>query len=369
MHNCCGFAKHLNDELEHVNKEEVVYSIVNASFSSDRRNSSDISLDDIKTIKQDITVYNDYLVDVILATCYSKNVPMRLRRHIDPLVFLESLYENTFIKIIDYNDHDLNENVVYPISYLLSLESIVVNPSTKNFCNDIVFNVYNYLSFLKMYDIQFMYKHLVVIANVPGLDNAYWNGSYLTFGAGCKGLPLTSSAIVGHELTHAVIQQINNLEYRGHSGALNESYADILGVCFEFYVSERYGLGWEIGKECNLLLRNMASPEKCSQPSIMYDHFYFNPNSHQDNGGVHINSGIINHIFYKMHEFIGYKKTLSLFIDVIFELLPNSTFHHFKKIMINKIVKNYENTGGWRDAISEINPMTELITIVNYHIF
>jgi Zn-dependent metalloprotease len=48
--------------------------------------------------------------------------------------------------------------------------------------------------------------------------------------------PLTSIDVIGHELTHGLIQGLPDLEYKAHSGALNESYADIVGTTFEFYI-------------------------------------------------------------------------------------------------------------------------------------
>ena len=61
---------------------------------------------------------------------------------------------------------------------------------------------------------------LIFISGVPKLDNAYWNGSYMIFGNGDSMFyPLTSLDVIGHELTHGLIQGVCDLEYRGHSGA------------------------------------------------------------------------------------------------------------------------------------------------------
>ena len=341
----------------------------------DRRRSSvaAITPTHIEQIKNDIQAFESDLKECVINTCFSKVVPIKIKtfknivgegvpgttgdKELD-WVKLETIYNNTFIKVIDVVEHDLNHNLLYPISYLLDLKSIESDPLVKSFSHDIIFNVYNYLQFLEVNNVTMGYRHLIVLANVPDMDNAYWNGRYLTFGSGTKlHTPLTSSAIVGHELTHALIQTVCDLEYQGHSGALNESYADIFGVCYEFYIKEKYQktLGWEIGKECNFLMRNMKSPHECQQPERMYDLYYFNPNENIDNGGVHTNSGIINHVFFKLQERIGYKKAFNMFVLILYQLLNNSNFHHFRSIFL-KVGTRFCN-------------LDVLVDIMNSHIF
>jgi Zn-dependent metalloprotease len=64
-------------------------------------------------------------------------------------------------------------------------------------------------------------------------QNAAWAKTRFMFGAGDKkGLDNFEKAldVVGHEYTHAVIQETSNLKYEGQSGALNEHLADVFGV-------------------------------------------------------------------------------------------------------------------------------------------
>ncbi len=57
-------------------------------------------------------------------------------------------------------------------------------------------------------------------------DNAYWNGQAMFYG---KDYPRADD-IVGHEMTHGVIERIAGLIYFDQSGgAINESLADIIG--------------------------------------------------------------------------------------------------------------------------------------------
>ena len=145
-------------------------------------------------------------------------------------------------------------------------------------------------------------------------DNAFCNGERMVFGDG-DGEIFTgftrSLTVIAHELSHGVIEDEGGLEYRGQSGALNESIADVFGS-----LAEQHHLGqtvdeasWLIGEGIftdavqGRALRSMAAPGtaydddvlgKDPQPAHMDGYVV----TKDDNGGVHINSGIPNHAFY-----------------------------------------------------------------------
>lgn len=123
-----------------------------------------------------------------------------------------------------------------------------------------------------------------------------WNG-VLTFGDGDSvgTRAWVSVDIVAHEYTHAVIERTANLVYSYQSGALNESFADIFGTAVEFYTGIRpdYLIGEDFGIQ-QQALRNMAHPPQYGHP----DHASRYVVTTDDNGGVHINSGIPNKAFY-----------------------------------------------------------------------
>ena len=129
-------------------------------------------------------------------------------------------------------------------------------------------------------------------------NNAFWTGSVLGFG---DGLPFAGALdVVGHELTHAVIQYSANLIYQNQPGALNESFSDIFGEMIEARTAGRPD--WLIGQALGdrRFMRNMANPAALAfdghrpYPTKMSEFFY----THEDDGGVHINSSIINRAFY-----------------------------------------------------------------------
>jgi hypothetical protein len=63
-------------------------------------------------------------------------------------------------------------------------------------------------------------------------DNAFWNGNQMVYGDGDGRLFnrfTIAIDVIGHELTHGVVQFEAGLQYRNESGALNESFADVFG--------------------------------------------------------------------------------------------------------------------------------------------
>ncbi len=112
--------------------------------------------------------------------------------------------------------------------------------------------------------------------------------------------------IVAHELTHGVTEFSSGLIYEFESGALNEAFSDIIGTSVEFFFQPR-GAGplradYLIAED-NVIpesggvppgFRSMAAPNAYGDP----DHYSIRFRGEDDNGGVHINSGIVNHAFY-----------------------------------------------------------------------
>ncbi|HEX5089926.1 MAG TPA: M4 family metallopeptidase, partial [Nocardioides sp.] len=144
-------------------------------------------------------------------------------------------------------------------------------------------------------------------------DNAFWNGIQLVFGDG-DGKTFDRFTkpvdVLGHELTHAVTERTAGLVYRGQPGALNESVSDVFGSCVKQRVLGQTAqeADWLVGAGLFLpgvqgrALRDMAHPGtayddpvlgKDPQPAHMDDYV----TTSDDNGGVHINSGIPNRAF------------------------------------------------------------------------
>ena len=145
-------------------------------------------------------------------------------------------------------------------------------------------------------------------------DNAFWNGAQMVFGDGDGEVMnrfTIAVDIIGHELTHGVIDHEAALIYQGQPGALNESICDVFGVLVKQHTLKQTAqqADWLIGAGLFMpgvkakALRSMAEPGtayddpvigKDPQPAHMKDFV----STTQDNGGVHINSGIPNRAFY-----------------------------------------------------------------------
>ena len=111
--------------------------------------------------------------------------------------------------------------------------------------------------------------------------------------------------VVGHEFTHAVVDFNGGggLDYEGESGALNESFADIFGTATEFYGNSSSG-DWTVGEDVMVtepFMRSLSNPNVSDQPDTYgnADFYWADPtNLTNDDGGVHINSGVQNYWFY-----------------------------------------------------------------------
>ena len=137
------------------------------------------------------------------------------------------------------------------------------------------------------------------------MDNAYWNGEFIFYGNGNQAFnsPLARALdVAGHEMAHGVIQTTANLVYQDESGALNEHFADVFGTLIE---REDFRIGEDISNPSIFptgALRDMGNPNNGGtrlgdpgyQPDNVSDQFF----GRDDNGGVHINSGIPNKAFF-----------------------------------------------------------------------
>lgn len=138
--------------------------------------------------------------------------------------------------------------------------------------------------------------------------NATWNGrdSIATFFSGdCDQYgPLTTLLIVGHEFAHGFTEFTSGLIYQDESGALNEGISDILGKALEMtYDPEEKN--WLIGAKILLTdnddhFRDMADPNAKNNPKLYAGEFW--EFGIRDNGGVHINSGVLNFWFHMLTE-------------------------------------------------------------------
>ncbi|WP_434299598.1 M4 family metallopeptidase [Corallococcus exiguus] len=124
-------------------------------------------------------------------------------------------------------------------------------------------------------------------------ENAFWNGSAMTFGDGYTTFyPLVSLDVGAHEVSHGFTEQNSGLIYSGQSGGINEAYSDIAGEAAEYYMrgTNDFLVGAEIFKSSGAL-RYMANPPQDGR-SIGHASNYYNGLD------VHYSSGVYNKAFY-----------------------------------------------------------------------
>ena len=191
-------------------------------------------------------------------------------------------------------------------------------------------------------------KGMDIICNIhygEKYNNAFFDGKQITIGDG-DGKIFTdfskSLDVIDHELGHGIVQWTANLEYHDQPGALNEHYADVFGTVVTQHVNDENAdtADWLIGDEImgpgtelyGESLRSMAAPGnaydntlmgKDPQPDHMKD-FYTGT---ADNGGVHINSGIMNKAFYLAARELETENAAMIWYTALQNLWPTANFN------------------------------------------
>jgi len=264
---------------------------------------------------------------------------------------LQSVYNGITIKVIDAQQYYLNVNHKLNIDHLKYLPSAVAKDNDAGI--DIYYATLNYLKYLTQITGRLNVindNFLISIYNIPNLDNAYFTGQYMVYGNGKEFKPLVALDVVSHELTHGLCKSICDLEYKGISGALNESLSDVLATGFEFYMygthkgllgSPDFEIGEDIVKNGKSNLRDMRIPRKVN------DAQYIDHNDLKvDLGGIHLNSAIPNYLFYKCCMDIGLHELdeiLSYWYRVYCHLPKDCNWVTFGRIAIEEVPFKWYN--------------------------
>ena len=141
--------------------------------------------------------------------------------------------------------------------------------------------------------------------------NAYWSGEedvmVLPYAA------LDFPEIIAHELTHGLIDHGSGLIYSRQPGALNEAIADAIGATFAGWIDNgavrnpnasvrMTSRHWQL-RGPDGVMRDMRNPGSVRLDGTpLPDHYDDFAYMSGDNGGVHVNSSIINQGFYLLAE-------------------------------------------------------------------
>ncbi len=205
-------------------------------------------------------------------------------------------------------------------------------------------------------------------------DNAFWDGAQLVFGDG-DGVVFdrfTKPAdVMAHEFTHGVTQFTAGLIYQDQSGALNESVSDVFAaVTKQFFRSETADQAdWLIGEGLFLPGINARALRSMVEPGTAYDdpqigrdpqvgHMADYVETVEDNGGVHINSGIPNRAFALAALALGgpsWEKAGRVWYDALTggEVTARSDFTAFAQATINSAGRVFPDDPSVSEAIRE----------------
>ncbi len=142
-----------------------------------------------------------------------------------------------------------------------------------------------------------------------GFQNAFWAGvdpasgtvfNQMVYGDNFAG----ADDVVGHEITHGVTDFTSDLFYYSESGAINESLSDVWGEFIDLtnnIGTDTPAVDWLMGEDLPIgAIRSLANPPAFSDPDRMTSNLFHD--TYEDNGGVHINSGVNNKAAYLMVE-------------------------------------------------------------------
>jgi vibriolysin len=132
-------------------------------------------------------------------------------------------------------------------------------------------------------------------------ENAFWDGTQMTFGDGASRFyPLVSLDVSAHEVSHGFTEFNSGLVYSAQSGGINEAFSDMAGEAAEYFMkgSNDWLVGADIFKSTGAL-RYMDDPTKDGR-SIGHASNY---TSGMD---VHHSSGVFNKAFYLLARKTGW---------------------------------------------------------------
>jgi vibriolysin len=156
-------------------------------------------------------------------------------------------------------------------------------------------------------------------------ENAFWNGSSMTFGDGYTTFyPLVALDVSAHEVSHGFTENHSGLIYSSQSGGINEAYSDMAGEAAEYYVrgTNDFMCGYDVFKAAGQALRYLYNPPL---DGVSIDHV----SEYYEGLDVHYSSGIFNKAFCLIAQSSGW--TTRMAFDIFTKAntdywVPSSTF-------------------------------------------
>ena len=205
----------------------------------------------------------------------------------------------------DVKTVDLNNGTTGTTAYSFSGTNNTYKSVNGAFCplNDahffggVVFNMYN--DWIGVAPLTFQLTMRVHYST--NYENAFWDGSAMTFGDGQNTFyPLVSLDVSAHEVSHGFTEQNSGLIYSNQSGGINEAFSDMAGEAAENYMNGSND--WEVGADIfkgSGALRYMIDPTQDGSSIGHADDYYSGID-------VHHSSGVFNRAFYLLSTTSGW---------------------------------------------------------------
>ncbi|MEQ1512553.1 MAG: M4 family metallopeptidase [Lysobacteraceae bacterium] len=199
---------------------------------------------------------------------------------------------NTNVKTVNLN-HGITGTTAFsyscPRNTVKAINGAYSPLNDAHYFGSVIYNMYN--AYIGKPPLTF--QLIMRVHYSTGYENAFWDGSVMTFGDGAlKFYPLVSLDVASHEVSHGFTSQNSDLTYSDQSGGINEAYSDIAGEAAEYFMegTNDFLSGADIFKSAGAQ-RYMANPPQDGK-SIGHASNYV---ADMD---VHYSSGVYNKAFY-----------------------------------------------------------------------
>lgn len=219
-----------------------------------------------------------------------------------------------YLELIDRNKKIYINSIEYKKN--TNAEAIATEGLTENWTKEHISAMYNAETTYNYYKSRFARKSYnnkggkikIMLSNYLYNNSKQIDGGNIIMGVNTNADRHKTSCVrgldtLGHEFTHAVVQNETNLIYAGTGGAINEGYADIFGNYID--ASNYYGVpDWSHGNHQMLSgdgFRNLANPKLSGNPAQFDDEYFHDyKTDSSDHYGVHTNGSLLPRAAYLM---------------------------------------------------------------------
>lgn len=183
--------------------------------------------------------------------------------------------------------------------------------------------------------------------------NAYWDGQAMVFGTGGFGFkPFSSSLdVIGHEMTHGVVQHTAGLIGDGQTGAINEAISDYFGNAIE---NKALGVATN-SPDSGLLGEHLCEDRTGAECALRDVNTLLTTQEMQgepfDGGGVHTNSTVVSGSLWDIRKQLGDDLTDRIVYKALSEyFIPSESFSDVRTHVL-EAARDLGVTNAQRDII------------------